>query len=129
MALPTIFATLTVATGTELDGNFNALGALVTIPCTAAGTNAIVLTPLANTPTVGAYGNYGRYSGIVSATNTGAVTVRVGALAILNGYKDTGSGPVALAAGDLHIGNSAVFVYDVALNSGAGGFHIMSGLI
>jgi hypothetical protein len=57
MALPTAFSNNTAPTGPELDGNFAAVGALTVIPCTVAGTNTLVLTPNANTPTINAYAN------------------------------------------------------------------------
>ena len=52
MSLPFAFAAVSTATGQNLDDDFAAVGALGVIPCTAAGTNAIILTPNANTPTV-----------------------------------------------------------------------------
>ena len=128
MALPNTFATKTAATGLQLDENFNALGVLVPIPCTVGGTNTVTMTPATtNTPTVSAYSNYRLFSGVVAATNTGAVTIQVGSLTALNAYKDSPAGPIALSGGELHIGNAFTAEYDSALNSGAGGFHIWSG--
>lgn len=128
MSLPNTFATKTAATGLQLDENFNALGVLVPIPCTVAGTNTVTMTPATtNTPTVLAYSNYRLFSGVVAATNTGAVTIQVGSLTALNAYKDSPAGPIALSGGELHIGNAFTAEYDSALNSGAGGFHIWSG--
>lgn len=126
MTLPTSFSNNTSPTGPQLDGNFSAVGALTVIPCTAAGTNTIVMTPNTNTPTVTAYANYGRYSGVAAATNTGATQARVGSLSLLNVYRDTPSGPVALAGGEIVINCAFTLVYDSALNSGAGGFHLVS---
>lgn len=126
MALPVTFAGLTAATGSQLDQNFAALGALTPVPCTVAGTNALVLTPNANTPSVAAYANYMQFSGVVATTNSGATTARVGALAILNVYKDSASGPIALAGGELIGGNAFTLIYDSTLNAGSGGFHLVS---
>lgn len=124
MPLPTIFASVSAAQGVQLDQNFNALGALTAIVCAAAGTNAITLTPAANTPTIAAYANYQPFSFTPAGANTGATTARIGSLAVLNVYKDTGSGPTALSGGEIAAGNLIVLTYDAALNSGAGGFHL-----
>lgn len=130
MALPNAFGPPTIAaTGAQLDQNFAALGALTPIPCTIAGTNSLVLTPAALTPTIPAYVNYQVFCGTVAVTNTGVVTIGVGSLAALSVYKDAAgpsSGPIALVGGELVAKNIAFFVYDSALNSGSGGFHLLS---
>ena len=128
MALPNTFAAQTAPTMPELDQNFAALGALTAIPCTVAGTNTITMTPAANTPTIAAYANYQPFSGVAAATNTGAVTAAVGGLTALAVYKDTAAGPVALAGGEIAIGNALYLVYDSALTSGNGGFHLLGSL-
>lgn len=125
MALPVTFGPLSTATMAQLDQNFAALGKLTVVPCTVVGTNALTLTPLANTPTVAAYANYMLFSGVVAMTNTTAVTARVGSLAILPVYKDGGTGPIALTGAELVAANSLLLLYDGALASGAGGFHLV----
>lgn len=130
MAWPTTFANLTNATGVQLDNNFNAVGDLTTIQCVIAGTNALTLTLIPNTPPISILGSYGRFAGVIAATNTGAVTAQVaGAGGFYNCYKDTSSGPVALVPGDLVINNYTVFVFDAALNGAAGGFHVSTPLV
>lgn len=126
MPLPTAFSNNTSPTGPQLDGDFAAVGALTVIPCTAAGSNTIVMTPNANTPTVTAYTNYGRYSAVAAASNTGATQARIGALSLLNVYRDTPVGPVTLIGGEIMINCAFTLIYDSALNSGAGGFHLVS---
>ena len=126
MALPIIFGSISSATGANLDSNFNALGAIDTIYCTVSGTNTLTLTVGANNPTVGAYANGQRYSGIAAGTNSTAVTASVGGLSALNVYKDTGNGPTPLAGGEIANKNSITLIYDSALNSGAGGFHLVA---
>ena len=126
MALPYLFAGVTSGTGAQLDADFAAVGALGVFPCTVAGTNTITMTLAANTPTISAYSNYLRFSGIAAATNTTAVTAQVGSLGSLNVYKDSPSGPIVLAGGEIVAGCAFVLVYDSALNSGAGGFHLIS---
>jgi hypothetical protein len=126
MSLPYTFANLTTAQLNYLDANFAALGALTPIPCSTAGTNALALTPLANSPTVTQYANYGAFSGVVAVTNTTAVTAQVGSLPALAVYKDTSAGPAVLTGGELVAGNAFYLVYDAALNSNTGGFHFNS---
>src|SRR5215469_12684216 len=129
MALPFVFATDQSAQMAWLDSNFNAVAATGLIPCTASGTNSIVLTPLANTVTVSAYTISGlplAFSFVASGTSTGAISAQVGALASL---------PVYLPGGVLQAGANAVLAagnyviaYNAALNSGGGGFAIISAL-
>lgn len=126
MPLPTIFAALTDATGQELDNNFAALGALTPIPCAAAGAGTITLAPLANTPSVPAYSNYMQFTGVAALTSTAPTTARVGSLAALPVFKPGASGPVALTGNEIIAGTGFSLMYDAALNSGGGGFHLMS---
>lgn len=125
MAFTVTFAALSNATGANLDANFNQVGKIGAIPCSVSGSNAVTLTPIAGqTPTISAYATGLQFAGIVATTNTTATTLRVNALAALNCYKDTVTGPAALSGGELISGNAFTAVYDAALNSGAGGWHI-----
>lgn len=127
MALPNAFTSVTAATGAQLDANFNAVGKLGIIPGVLTGTNAITHTPTAGIfPPITAYSNYLRVAGIVAVTNTSATTLLVGALAAKSVYLDGAAGPVALAGGELIVGNLATFAYDSALNAAAGGWHLIS---
>lgn len=126
MTLPASFANNTTPTGQQLEDNFAALGALTPIPCVVAGTNTVTLTPEANTPAVSAYANYGQFTGIAAATNTGPVTVAGGSLGALAVYKDTIGGPKPLTGGEIIINCPLLLMYDSTLNSSAGGFHLMS---
>lgn len=126
MTLPFLFKSVTAATGQDLDNDFAAVGQMGVLPCTVTGTNALVLTPGANTPTILAYSNYQRFSGVAANTNSAATTARVGALSILPVYIDTGAGPAALGGGEIVQNNLIEWVYDSALNSGSGGFHLTS---
>lgn len=125
MALPFAFTGNVTPTGEQLDANFAALGALVPIPCGVAGTNAITLTPEADTPTP-AYAPYAQYTGIAAGTNTLAVKAQIGALALLDVYKDTVAGPVLLSGGEIVLNTKLILMYDPALAGGAGGFHLVS---
>jgi len=126
MALPFTFAGVTNPVTSQLDANFAALGALTAIPCGVSGSNALVLTPAVNTPTVTAYANYQTFSGVAVLANTGAVTVTVGSLATLAVYLDTSIGPVALSGGEIVAGSAVMVTYDSALGGGTGGFHLAS---
>lgn len=126
MALPVLFAALSQATGADLDEDFAALGALTPIPCTVTGTNALTLSPLANTPTVTSYSNYMSFTAVAVASNTGAVQAQVGALPLLNVYKDSPTGPVPLTGNEIVTNNVFTLTYDSALNSGVGGFHLLT---
>lgn len=124
MSLPTLFANQGTSTGAQLDANFAALGKLTAIPCGVTGTNTLSLTPLAGTPAIPAYSNYVPFTGIASATNTGASTVGVGNLQSLPIFKDTPAGPTALVGGEIVAGNLITLTYD----SGLGGFHLQTGI-
>lgn len=124
--LPYSFSNNTAPTGPQLDADLAALGAIGVVPCTVSGTNTIALTQQANTPTVAGYANYMQFSGVAAATNTGAVTAAVVALGALSVYKDTILGPSALTGGEIVQNTALVLMYDSALNSGAGGFHLIS---
>lgn len=113
-----------------LDNNFSTLSAADTISCAIAGTNTLTLTQnaagLVPSSTLSAYTNYMLFTGIASATNTGAVTATVGSIGALNVYKDTPSGPALLTGNEIVVTNAISLRYDSALNSGAGGFHLTS---
>jgi hypothetical protein len=115
---------------TALDNNFTTFGALTPIPCTLTGTNTIVLTQNAAgvVPSVvlSAYTTNVLFTGIAAATNTGPATAAAGTLPALPVYKDGASGPVPLTGGEIVAANAVSFRYDVALNSGGGGFHLTS---
>jgi hypothetical protein len=134
MALPTAFANLVNPTGPELDSDLSAVGVIGVMPCTISGSaNAIIMTPNTNVPipaanpaapTIAAYGNYMRFSGVAAATNSGPVTIQVGSLPALPAYKDSFSGPVAFVSGEIVQNCSIEAVYDSTLNSNTGGFHV-----
>src|ERR1700678_3720509 len=116
-----------------LDNNIATVSGAAPISCSIAGTNTLTLTPnaagLVPSSTLTAYTNGQVFSGIAASTNTTAVTATVGAIGVLNVYKDTTSGPVALVGGSNPeiVALTAISLrYDSALNSGAGGFHLTS---
>lgn len=127
MALPTTFGPLTAATGAELDNNFAAVGALATQQCTATGTNSIVLTPVANQPTVNGYGlpNPLKFGFAAPASSSGSVTLEVGAFGFLPVYTSNG---VQATSGTLASGVYYEVTYSTAAiyNSGNGAWVLSS---
>lgn len=126
MALPTIFATQPTGNvpASDLDANFNAVAAMGIMQCTASGTNSITLTPAANQPAVSAYANYQQFSFVPAATPTGSVSLQVGSLALLPLYY--ADGKTQASVGAFTAVQLVIMVYNSALNSGAGGFQIVS---
>src|SRR5215471_12248111 len=106
MPLPTVFAALTTPVMSQLDGNFNAVAFLGTLPCSCVGTNALTLTPLvaAPQPTIVLQPQL-RVSAIAANNNTGATTANVSGLGVLTVYKDAPTGPTALAGGEIVANN------------------------
>ena len=127
----TLFANNAAPTGPQLDNTFAAYTPLTTIPCIVSGTNSITLAPLSGsasaTPSITAYQNYMLFSGVVAISNSAATTMQVGSLALLKAYKDTALGPVQLTGLELIAGCAFTAMYDSALDSGAGGFHVTTG--
>lgn len=124
MTLPFIFATQAGnVPASELDADLNAVGAMAITACAAAGTNAISLAPAANQPTVAAYANYQAFGFVAPATPTGTVTLQVNGLGFLPVYDSSGN---TLVAGSLLINQYYVAIYNSALNTGSGGFQLIS---
>lgn len=131
MALQNSFANETTPNMQELDQNFANLGAISYVPCTASGTNSITLTPRSNTPAINGYSQMQGYPFVAVGTNTGSVQIQVlspsgSPLTQLQAYKLTAAGPAALTGGEIQITGYYIPIYDAALNSGAGGFHILN---
>lgn len=126
MALPNTFASNTVSTGAELDGNFQALGDSSIHMGTLVGTNSIVFTTTTGVAAIPLLKTGMIFVGVAFATNTSAASVGINGSPPFVIYKDTVSGPVALTSGEIHTGNMIGFIYDDSLNSGAGGFHLWS---
>lgn len=97
------------------------MGSLGIIPCTAAGTNAITLTPIvaAFAPNVVLPNSLQLFSFLATATSTAAVTIQIGGSAVLKFYVD---GVTQAGAGNVQSGLPYFIMYNVALNGGAGGF-------
>jgi hypothetical protein len=126
MALPFIFNNLAAGNqpASDLDTNFNAVGFMAITQCTATGTNSITLVPNSNQPTIAAYANYQQFSFVPAGASTGSVTIAVNSLAALNVYLSDGA--TQAASGTFSTSMVVVVAYNSALNSGAGGFIILS---
>jgi hypothetical protein len=123
MGLPVTFGTL--GSGNQpaalLDQQFAAIGALVVIPCAASGSNAINLTPEADTPAVTGYDDLAPvFTWVQPQTSTGAVTIGLTGLPMLGAYGNNGA--VALGAGNLLAGFAYQAFVLSSLAAGAGGW-------
>lgn len=113
--------------GGDLDGNYNDMGQLMgTTQCSATGTNAITLTPAANQPNVSSPlpANMQMFSFVAAANSTGAVTAQVGSGSFVLVFMP---GAVRQAGqGDITASAPYTVMFLTALNSGSGGFVILS---
>lgn len=108
-----------------LDETFADVGALGIVPCSVGGTNnAIILTPLTNTPTISALSNYLQFSFVAQSTSTGAVTLQVGSLAVLPVF--AADGTTQLGSGSIQASDFYVVAYNLALNNGTGGWTVVT---
>jgi hypothetical protein len=94
------------------------------IPCDAAGTDMITLTPFDSSPLITGYRVYDRFTARAENTSTGPVTATVvpkrGELATLKVYKQDGAAQADV--GDVVADCVYDFVYAEHLDGGAGGF-------
>lgn len=125
MALPNTFANQTSVNMQEFDQNYLAVANMGKWGTTATGTNSITLTPTANQPDVGAYANGQKFSFTAPNNSTGAVSLQVNAIGLLPLYAPSGA---QAGSGTLASGSYYEIVYLSALNTGAGGFLIVSAL-
>jgi hypothetical protein len=105
-----------------LDQMFDQAAAMMEIPCSASGTNAISLNPLPNCPALTAYKELGGYRFRAQSTSTGAVTAQYNGLGFLPVYHDDGATQVNVS--DVVIGKEYVIRFSQALNAGGGGFFL-----
>jgi hypothetical protein len=108
----------------SLDTMFNQVGAMISIPCTASGTNAISLTPNVNCPALTSYNELGGYRAVAVNTSSGPVTLQYNGLGFLPVYHADGVTQAATA--DIQIGVQYIFTFHQALNGGLGGFYFES---
>src|ERR1700690_3314426 len=99
------------------DQQFNDMGLLTVVPCTASGTNSIALTPQGFTATQSVYANYQVYGWVAPNTSTGNVSVNVSAIGALNLY--LANGATQAGSGNIQAGAYYQIAYNSTLNSGA----------
>jgi len=126
MGWPTVFSGL--AGGNQplslFDTMFTQVAQMVAIPCTASGTNAILLTPIGNAPVLPAYQNYSSFRAVAAASSTNLVTAQAQTLPSLPVYLADGTTQANI--NNILIGQEYVFVFVQALNGGSGGFFVES---
>lgn len=106
------------------DQQFNDVGLLTIVPCTATGTNTVALAPNGYTAAQSSYANNQRYGFVAAANSTAAVTLNVNSIGALKLY--LADGVTQAAAGALVAGVYYDVVYNSALNSGGGGFQLVA---
>lgn len=126
MAFPTIFAQLVAGVQplSDFDTMFSVIGGMGTIFCAATGSDTIALAPGANMPTVASYANYQAFGFVAVATSTAPVTLNISSVGALPAY--AADGTTQLDSGNLVTGAYYLFAYNSALNSGGGGFQVIS---
>ena len=95
-------------------------------PCTSvhSGASKYTLTPMLQSEGARTYGNYMPFIMVADATSNGAVTALVTSqgkpLAEIKVYKTNGAAQAV--AGDIVLNSLYLFIYNSALDGGAGGF-------
>jgi hypothetical protein len=107
----------------DFDTMFTVTGQQGNIPTTAAGTNAITLTPGTNYFAPAAYTNAQIASFKAVNTSSGAVTLQIGGLGLLKLFTPAG---IQAASGDVVSGNHYAVQYWSDLDSSSGGFLILN---
>jgi hypothetical protein len=103
---------------------FSQVAAQSEVPVSISGTNTLALAGVVTGFSLAAYYDYMIFSGVAVSANTGATQAAYGGLAALPVYKDESAGPVLLSGQEIQPNNLISLIYDAALNSGGGGFHL-----
>jgi hypothetical protein len=106
----------------QLDAAFNGVAAGTSIPCGAAGANAISLTSGAGFPAPTSNGQLSSYRFIAAATSSGAVTAQANGLGFLPVYH--GDGVTQANVGDIVANQQYIITFNQALNGGLGGWFL-----
>lgn len=125
-AFPTTFGLLTGGNQplSLFDTMFGVVGSMGQVMTTATGTNSIVLTPNTNMPTITAYNNYQVFGFVAAASSTASITINVSGVGALPLYLSNGTTPAG--SGALTAGAYNQIIYNSALNTGTGGFQLIS---
>jgi hypothetical protein len=124
MTWPTTFGTLLGGDQplSLFDGMFNQTAAMIQIPCSASGNNAVSLTPLINCPALTAYNELGGYRFRANGNSSAAVTAQFNGLGFLPVYH--ADGVTQANIGDLVSGQEYVLIYSATLAGGFPGFFL-----
>lgn len=111
MAFPTIFGTLVAGNqpASLFDTMFSIVAGMGAVECTATGTNTILLTPVANMPTVSAYAALNAFAFVAAGNNTGATTINVSGVGALPLLK---AGGAAMIGGEVLTNQVCIAVTD-----------------
>jgi hypothetical protein len=101
---------------------FNQTAAMIQIPCSASGNNAVSLTPLINCPALAAYNELGGYRFRANGNSSAAVTAQFNGLGFLPVYH--ADGVTQANIGDLVSGQEYVLIYSATLAGGFPGFFL-----
>lgn len=124
MSVRTIFANESGnQPSSQLDNMFGDVWDGATLSCTVTGTNALTLTPRTNVNLPTSYVPNQRIAFTATATSTGSMTAQIGSLAALNIYQPGGT---QAGAGNIVINTYYELAYDPALNTGSGGWWMVS---
>jgi hypothetical protein len=108
--------TPTLAANTQLEETWRQVVAgFVIVPCTAAGTNDIVLTPRLHQEGAATYGDGMAWSFTAAGTSSGAVTAAIGSLPAKTVY--TNSGALVAGSGVIQSGSAYILMYVSALDA------------
>jgi hypothetical protein len=124
MTWPVIFGTLLGGDQplSLFDGMFNQTAAMIQIPCSASGNNAVSLTPLINCPALTSYSELGGYRFRANGDSSAAVTAQFNGLGFLPVYH--ADGVTQANIGDLVNGQEYVLIYSATLSGGFPGFFL-----
>ena len=124
MAIRTIFNNLPKSPPLQslsvFDQEFADFGNWIVQPCTAVGSNNIVLTPETYVPLQTGYAYLNCYSFVQQATSTGPVFINYGSLPQLPCYYSNGT--TQIGSGGFVGGQAYIVQYNPALNGNTGGF-------
>lgn len=98
----------------------------VSVAVDSGAANGYVLTP---SPAIPNYSNPVIVWFVPAHSNTTTSTANISGKGALTIFKDSGAGPVALTGGEIIVANLVGLELDLALNSGAGGFHLLNGQV
>jgi hypothetical protein len=123
MSWPFTFGVLTSpAQLSDFDANFNQVAAMIDIPCSVSGTNALSLTPLVNCPVLTAYTEFCAARFRAGANSTNLVTAQISGLGFLPVYHADGATQATI--NDLVASQEYVVRFSQSLNAGAGGWFL-----